>query len=128
MRITNLDGILHIYAYMLRMRTRNKPYCRFAARGAYYNTENKNSHGWSDSRDKFTVHPSGKSAAVRVLERETSFGEDRALYLQATPAGQKLQKFIPQGGWCSQSEAVSQKWHDKKIVTAGKSFASSYYP
>jgi hypothetical protein len=32
------------------MRTRNKPYCRFTARGAYSNTGSKDLHGWSDLR------------------------------------------------------------------------------
>ncbi len=43
---------------MLWMQARNKPYCKFAARVAYSNTENKDSHRWSDMCDRFTVHVS----------------------------------------------------------------------
>ncbi len=38
-----------------------------------------------------------KSAAVRGLERGTSFGDVRAPYLQATPAGPR----VSQDGFCS---------------------------
>ncbi len=56
-RITDLAGILHTPTCCECEQTK-KPYCRFAARGAYSNTENKDLHGWSDLRDRFAVHPS----------------------------------------------------------------------
>ncbi len=47
------------YAHVQWMQPRTKPNCRFAARVVYFNTENKELHKWSDTRDSLAVHASG---------------------------------------------------------------------
>jgi hypothetical protein len=64
-RFTNLEGILHA----LWIQTRNTPYCRFAAKVAYSNTENKGLHRWYNMCDRFAVHASEEQELVLLWER-----------------------------------------------------------
>jgi hypothetical protein len=54
--ITNLESILHMPTSCECKQ--EKPYCRFVARVAYSNTENKDLHRWSNTHDRFAVHTS----------------------------------------------------------------------